>query len=664
LSDVALLVEGERLPCHKIVLASASPYFRAMFTGGLREAAMSEVRSTGVVEMAMCTSKSMPHTETFQVRLHGVKASVLRQLLSFIYTGEVRLTPSNVCDLLPAATMLQLACVTRACCQYLLAQLHPTNCLGIHQFAVTHGASELARDADKFIERHFCELAGHEEFLELSDRSLARILACDRLHVRTEADVFSALVRWVHHNRPARCAGLAMASGRRGGSNASGSCTTTHPDPDENESLASPQSRLRVPESLASPQSRLQSRLSRVARPESLESLASSQSPESLASSQSRLRRPRVACVVPESLASSRVSPCEQHSQIPVNSFPDPCKAAPMNPHPVNSSQIPVNSFQTLCIAPRLPHVLLKNPRSSARRLQSQPIESSAGYYRYSLRTFECLSLDTMRWERLPDLANPRSGLAAVSVRGCVYLIGGRNNHESGNSDAACLEVFDPAAGQGQSRWHRCAPMSVSRNRVAVGVIDDKIYAVGGASQSQSHCSAERYDPDSDQWLPIAPMRQARIGLGVAVVDRLLYAVGGFDGCQRLSSVERYWPEDDRWEPAAAMTQPRSGAGVVAVGKYIYAIGGYDSRQQLRTVERLDTEANQWQACAPMLRPRSALAAVSVDDCVWVFGGYDGYEFVSSVEVYCPRTDSWTEREPMSCGKSGHGVCLGVAPPV
>uniref|UniRef100_A0A1I8I089 BTB domain-containing protein n=1 Tax=Macrostomum lignano TaxID=282301 RepID=A0A1I8I089_9PLAT len=574
LSDVALLVEGERLPCHKIVLASASPYFRAMFTGGLREAAMSEVRSTGVVEIvhllgklqvqrdiAMCTSKSMPHTETFQVRLHGVKASVLRQLLSFIYTGEVRLTPSNVCDLLPAATMLQLACVTRACCQYLLAQLHPTNCLGIHQFAVTHGASELARDADKFIERHFCELAGHEEFLELSDRSLARILACDRLHVRTEADVFSALVRWVHHNRPARSPLL--------------------PD------------------------------LLPLVRCHAL-------SPDFI---DRQLRN----CALLREQPRAREILAAAHASLLSHRRVDP-----------NRRQSPLNSV----------------------------IYAAGGYYRYSLRTFECLSLDTMRWERLPDLANPRSGLAAVSVRGCVYLIGGRNNHESGNSDAACLEVFDPAAGQGQSRWHRCAPMSVSRNRVAVGVIDDKIYAVGGASQSQSHCSAERYDPDSDQWLPIAPMRQARIGLGVAVVDRLLYAVGGFDGCQRLSSVERYWPEDDRWEPAAAMTQPRSGAGVVAVGKYIYAIGGYDSRQQLRTVERLDTEANQWQACAPMLRPRSALAAVSVDDCVWVFGGYDGYEFVSSVEVYCPRTDSWTEREPMSCGKSGHGVCLGVAPSV
>lgn len=48
LTDVILVVADELFHVHKVVLSAASPYFKAMFTGGLKETEMSRVTLQGV----------------------------------------------------------------------------------------------------------------------------------------------------------------------------------------------------------------------------------------------------------------------------------------------------------------------------------------------------------------------------------------------------------------------------------------------------------------------------------------------------------------------------------------------------------------------------------------------------------------------------------------
>lgn len=84
LTDVILEVGTELFHAHRVVLAAASPYFKAMFTGGLRECEMN------------------------RVRLQGVSATAMARLIQFMYTGRIRVTENTVCQLLPAATMFQV----------------------------------------------------------------------------------------------------------------------------------------------------------------------------------------------------------------------------------------------------------------------------------------------------------------------------------------------------------------------------------------------------------------------------------------------------------------------------------------------------------------------------------------------------------------------------
>lgn len=131
LTDVQLTVDREVISCHKVVLAGASLYFRAMFTGDMRESDM----------------RSIP--------MYGVSPLILQRLIQFAYTGEIVINERNVCELLPAAVMLQMHHVVNACCSYLEQQLHPSNCIGILAFAHAYGCMELTKRAQHFIDQCF-----------------------------------------------------------------------------------------------------------------------------------------------------------------------------------------------------------------------------------------------------------------------------------------------------------------------------------------------------------------------------------------------------------------------------------------------------------------------------------------------------------------------------
>lgn len=107
---------------------------------------------------------------------------------------------SNVQMLLPAACLLQLTEIQEICCEFLKRQLDPSNCLGIRAFADIYSCRELLRIADRFIQRNFQEVMESEEFMLLPVSQLVDIIASDELIVRTEEQVFNAVMSWVKYN--------------------------------------------------------------------------------------------------------------------------------------------------------------------------------------------------------------------------------------------------------------------------------------------------------------------------------------------------------------------------------------------------------------------------------------------------------------------------------
>ncbi|TNN47164.1 Kelch-like protein 13 [Liparis tanakae] len=86
-------------PVHRVIMASCSDYFKAMFTGGMREQEMREIK------------------------LHGVTKAGLKNIIDFIYTSSVRLDMSCLQDTLEAANFLQVLPVLSFCNELLSSEV-------------------------------------------------------------------------------------------------------------------------------------------------------------------------------------------------------------------------------------------------------------------------------------------------------------------------------------------------------------------------------------------------------------------------------------------------------------------------------------------------------------------------------------------------------------
>uniref|UniRef100_A0A6I8N854 Kelch-like protein 3 n=1 Tax=Ornithorhynchus anatinus TaxID=9258 RepID=A0A6I8N854_ORNAN len=180
LCDVMIVAEDVEIEAHRVVLAACSPYFCAMFTGDMTE------------------------SKARKVEIKDVDGHTLSKLIDYIYTAEIEVTEENVQVLLPAASLLQLMDVRQNCCDFLQAQLHPTNCLGIRAFADVHTCTELLQQADAYAEQHFPEVMLGEEFLSLSLDQVCSLISSDKLTVSSEEKVFEAVISWINYEKETR----------------------------------------------------------------------------------------------------------------------------------------------------------------------------------------------------------------------------------------------------------------------------------------------------------------------------------------------------------------------------------------------------------------------------------------------------------------------------
>ncbi|KAK3577962.1 hypothetical protein CHS0354_020801 [Potamilus streckersoni] len=173
LCDVTLKVGDRKFRAHRIILAATIPYFQAMFTHDMVESKQDEIS------------------------MQGIDPNALESLVNFAYNGRVEIDPSNVQSLLVAASFLQLQSVKDACCDFLKKRLHPYNVLGARRFADQYMCGSVVEAANKYLQKHYQEVAKSEEFLSLTKTEVQEIISHDELNVSSEEQVFESVLSWI-----------------------------------------------------------------------------------------------------------------------------------------------------------------------------------------------------------------------------------------------------------------------------------------------------------------------------------------------------------------------------------------------------------------------------------------------------------------------------------
>ncbi|KAM5156585.1 kelch-like protein 38 [Mantella aurantiaca] len=175
LTDVIICTDDCDFPCHRNVMASSSPYFKAMFCNNFRESIQG------------------------RVTLLGIDADTFRQIITYVYTGEILISFDNVFHLIQASSLLQYDKLLGICSEFLQDQMTPQNCLSMICFSEVFSCKNLKEKARQMALQCFKEVSLSEDLKELSVSELLDYLGDDDLYGEEE-QVFETLMAWIRHD--------------------------------------------------------------------------------------------------------------------------------------------------------------------------------------------------------------------------------------------------------------------------------------------------------------------------------------------------------------------------------------------------------------------------------------------------------------------------------
>ena len=180
LCDVEIRCGSKSIKCHRVILASVSGYFRAMFMGEMLE------------------------SKQTVINIQDIDENVMENIIKYAYNGKITIHIENVQTILYAASILQIESVANACSEFMKDHLHPDNCVEVLAFANLHNQEQLIKYTEDFFVENFVEVSFRPNFVSVSPDVMEKLLSSDYLNVANEIEVYEAVMRWVDNDRENR----------------------------------------------------------------------------------------------------------------------------------------------------------------------------------------------------------------------------------------------------------------------------------------------------------------------------------------------------------------------------------------------------------------------------------------------------------------------------
>ena len=236
-------------------------------------------------------------------------------------------------------------------------------------------------------------------------------------------------------------------------------------------------------------------------------------------------------------------------------------------------------------------------------------------------------------WTKKKNMPLPSHHLALAEFKGKIYVFGGFVKPEKGPTAWQPIDnvwEYDPAA----DSWKALAPLPTKRGSANAVLHNGKVYVIGGAGlhpgsmetslhPARPHRSLgtnEVYDLAANTWETRQSMPTARNHAAAGIVNNKIYVIGGRIGAAfitraaNIGIVEEYDPATDQWGSLkTSMLNPRSAAAWGTYNGKIYVAGGEERsggpwQRTFRAVEAYDPATNRWSMLPDMTFPRHGLA--------------------------------------------------------
>ncbi|XP_060065248.1 kelch-like protein 26 [Ylistrum balloti] len=562
LCDFSVKVEGNTYRVHKIVLASCSDYFKAVF------------------------SHDMLESRQEYVELKGLTEKGVHPLIKYAYTGSVILTLDNIQDVICAATFLQMTAAVDLCIEYLKKKMTFDNAEELLGIGEILSIPTLKVHYREYILENFLQFSETESFLKLDPDTLIDYLIDDHLRTTTELQLLKAALRWYEHDPKAReCKAFDVLDKIRYVVDGWPAIEYAM----KNEPFRSNKKCRDIVKFCT-------------------EYMVNATKRYTYYDHRTRVRFETKTLV---QFGGVTMFDLYEDTEMPPDDFGDRCGWERNHFYHTDLKHwFPLGCVRVM---EAMSHLTVTEVNDCSILCggyvydMDEDLASRSATRQVRMFTPSHLSI----WD-MESMKHERAQHAAVYLPGNIYVIGGKDNKQP----LASVEKHECEEGM----WYYVKPLPKPLYDHAAAVAEGKIYVTGGVEVTPTN-KMWCFDPLLNKWHKKASLLQARAGHGMVSLGGVLYVCGGYremgfegpntESC--LDSVESYTLQTRQWTSLAPMPISAYDVGIVVLNEKILVAGGETLGGDLiSNIQQYDPQQNRWTQYGRLERQLKGLGLCAV----------------------------------------------------